>query len=411
MDEFVRRPKRSPLDDAAPQPQHKAARAPHHSGELPIPVDGPDPFIPKALAAHASKRRLHFRLPKPKTKVQWGIMLGSIAGLLLGTGFCVYYFILRDTTPAPMPVVQQAAAPAAAPEPTTIASRVSGRQLDKASAVKSIYAVQIENSPEARPQSGLKEADIISEAVAEGGITRFNAIFHDNAPANIGPIRSLRPYYIDWFLPYGAPIVHAGGSPEALSDVRALGIQDMDNTAGYFRRVSNRYAPHNLYSSGSQLLELFSKRGYKNTDTVPSLPRKDAAASAAPNAGNINLAISSALYNVNFTWDAASNTYLRKQGGAAHVDAETGAQLAPNAVVVPVMSKGIHPDRVHTQYGTVGSGEVFVFQDGTVTKGTWTKSARAAQWQLTDSAGAAIKLNPGQTWFTMIDSAGKVTFQ
>jgi len=287
---------------------------------------------------------------------------------------------------------------------------MSGRIIEKVNAERPTYAVQIENSPEARPQSGLKDADIVSEAVAEGGITRFNAIFHDNQAANIGPIRSLRPYYIDWFLPYGAPIVHAGGSPEALSDIRTLGVQDMDNTAGYFRRVSNRYAPHNLYSTGPQLVELFTKRGYSNPNYT-GLPRKEVTPAEVLTASTVNLKISSALYNVNFAYDKASNTYLRSQGGSKHVDAETGQQLSPSVVIVPVMTKGIHPNRVHTQYGTTGSGVVFVFQDGIVTKGIWSKPDRGAQWQFKDDAGLVINLNPGQTWFTIIDAVGSVTYQ
>jgi hypothetical protein len=406
MDEFVRRPKRSPLkaleSDELTEPAYKK----------PEPLQQePDPFMPR-LPAVASRRKFRLHLPRPKTRVQWGITIGSLAGLLIGSGLLIYWYIIRDTSPPPItytpPVVQE---PEPEPEPTTVASRLSGRQIDKANAIKPIYAVQIENSPEARPQSGLRDADIVSEAVAEGGITRFNAIFHDNVPANIGPVRSLRPYYIDWFLPYGAPIVHAGGSAEALNDIRVLGLQDIDNTKNYFRRVSNRYAPHNLYTTGGQMLELFAARGYKNADPIPSLPRKEPAPTTAPTASTINLAISSTLYNVSLSWDSTTNTYLRKQGGTNHVDAESGQQLAPNVVVVPIMKKGIHPDRVHTQYGTVGGGEVFVFQDGTVTKGTWSKASRAAQWQLTDASGNPITLNPGQTWFTMMDAASKVTYQ
>ena len=433
MDEFVRRPKRPKINlgDISDRPSVKkdapASRAkkpdPEPTEVAPPPM--PDPLPPDD---HGGKSRFH--LPVPKTKLQWIITILVMLLLLGGAGYAIYYFIIKEEPkPAAVYVTPE---PEPEPEPTTVASRVSGRQIDKNNPNRSIYAVQIENSPDARPQSGLKEADIISEAIAEGGITRFNAIYHDNSPANIGPIRSLRPYYIDWFLPYNAAIVHAGGSPEALSDIKSLGVQDMEHgvNGSYFRRVSNRYAPHNLYSTGAQMLDLFAKKGYSN-GTFTSLPRKvieedtdqievespdgnsassTPTAPSAPAASVINLKISSALYNVVFSYDKASNTYLRSQGGSPHVDAESGQQLAPDVVIVPVLSKSIHPDRVHTKYGTTGSGKVYVFQDGTVTEGTWTKSARNAQWQINDAAGKPIALNPGQTWFTIIDSASGVSY-
>jgi hypothetical protein len=427
MDEFVRRPKRPKIDLGIP------ANVPSEIPDVPPPAPKiqPNYHLNSQKTPDSPKppklKKFKFRVPIPKTRMQWVITVIILVLLLSGAGFAAYWFIIREV-PEPVAYVAPEPEPEPEPEPTTVASRVSGRQIDKNNPDHPIYAVQIENSPEARPQSGLKEADIVSEAVAEGGITRFNAIFHDNTPANIGPVRSLRPYYIDWFLPYNASIVHAGGSPEALSDVRSLSIQDMDHgvNGSYFRRVSNRYAPHNLYTTGAQLLDLFSKKGYSN-GTFSSLPRKviveekqeadetpvepTTPATTLPAANIINLKISSALYNVTFTYDKASNTYLRSQGGAAHKDAESGSQLAPDVVIVPVMSKSIHPDRVHTKYGSVGTGKVYIFQDGTVTEGTWAKPDRRVQWQLNDAAGNPIALNPGQTWFTMIDSASGVSYQ
>lgn len=407
MDEFVRKPKRPQVELEQTRPGPQVVQQVREQKVVAAP---PDPTLPPEIrtAPDASRKpRFSFKVPTPKSKKQWIIAIIIMALLLGGAGYAIYHFIIRDTSPAP--IVQQEPKPDPELPPEPIYSRISGRELTSAEInSRPVYAVQIENSPEARPQSGLREADIVSEAVAEGGITRFNAIFHDNIPANIGPVRSLRPYYIDWFLPYDSAIVHAGGSPEALQDVRNLGLKDADSVASIMRRVNNRYSPHNYYTTGQQVLDLLTQRGY--TSSFTGLPRKDAAPSAAPNAGNISLNISSHLYNVTFTYDAASNTYLRKQGGQAHVDAESGAQISPNVVIVPVLNKGVHPNRVHTTYGTTGSGTVYVFQDGTVTQGTWNKSARNSQWSLTDNAGAPIQLNRGQAWFTMIDSTNKVTY-
>lgn len=408
MDNFLHRPRRSPLSDTS-HARKPVERVEPRTAELPpvVPPPEPDPFLPSNPKKPGKK--LSFKLPRPQNKLQWGALIAGIACILAGTGFLVYWFIVRDTNP-PVSYVPPVVEEPQEPVKTTVASKTSGREVEPAVNERPVYAVQIENSPEARPQSGLRDADIVSEAVAEGGITRFNALYHDNVPADLGPVRSLRPYYIDWFLPYDAAIVHAGGSAEALADVRALGLKDMDSVPGIMRRISSRYSPHNYYTTGQQVLNLANQRGYTSS-VAASLPRKEAAPAEVPTAGTVNLKISSALYNVVFAYDKASNTYLRAQGGAAHIDAVSGQQIAPSVVIVPVMSKSIHPDRVHTKYGTTGSGKVYVFQDGTVTEGIWTKPDRRAQWQLTDAAGQPIKLNPGQTWFTMIDSAAGVTYQ
>lgn len=401
-----------PVASAAEESSEGPAKAPEDTPPT-NKNDTPPPQPPK------KPRKFAWKVPTPKTKKQWIIAIIIMALLLGGTATAVYWFIIRDTSP----VVQQAAPePEPEPLPEPIYSRMTGREITSADINKRpVYAVQIENSPEARPQSGLRDADIVFEAVAEGGITRFNAIYHDNIPANIGPVRSLRPYYIDWFLPFDAAIVHAGGSGEALADVRSLRLKDMDSVASIMRRISERYSPHNYYTRGQQVLDLANQRGY--TSTFTSLPRKqpveqEASESAtdktvppaAPAAGTVNVRISSTLYNVRYVYDAASKTYLREQGGGKHVDADSGTQLAPSVVIVPIMGKRIHPDGVHTQYTTVGSGKVYVFQGGSVTEGTWSKSSRSAQWELRDGNGDVIELEPGQTWFTITDAASNVTY-
>lgn len=420
MDEFVRRPKRPKINlDSNSEAPKKVQN--EHSAVLPKPTQvtqNYQPVIQEAMPEEPTSQPQqspktsfidkikNFKVPTPKTRKQWIIAIAVMIVLLGGTGYAIYYFIIRDNSPA---VVQTVPEPEPA-EPEKIYSKVSGREIGASINERPVYAVQIENSPEARPQSGLKEADVVFEAIAEGGITRFNALFHDNVPANIGPIRSLRPYFIDWFLPFDAAIVHAGGSPEALNDVGALRLKDIDHgsSSSIFKRSSDRYAPHNLYSSGQQILDLMGQRGFSSK--VSSLPRKDAVPSEAPNAKTVSLRVSRGLYDVVFTYDAASNTYLRAQGGGPHIDAESKSQLAPSVVVVPIIPRSTHSNRIHTIYGTTDGGKVYVFQDGTVIEGTWKKSARNAQWQLLDASGKPIELNRGQTWFTMIESADRVTY-
>lgn len=427
MDDFIR-PSKRPKLELEPESQSQAEEgvmtihAPLAVAvERPEPIEepGPEPAPENNQEPNEKppKKKFNFkwRIPTPKTKRQWIIAAIIMALLLGGAGTAVYWFIIRDSEE---PIVYQEPEPEPEPAPEPIYSIVSGRELEnKAINDRPVYAVQIENSPEARPQSGLIDADIVSEAIAEGGITRFNAIFHDKIPSNIGPVRSLRPYFIDWFLPYDAAIVHAGGSAEALADVRRLGLKDVDSNPEIMRRITSRYSPHNYYTRGQQVLDLLTNRKYKPNVKDP-LPRKypadnedltEPTEDSRPSAKVINITISRALYNVKFTWDNKSGSYLREQGGAKHVDADNGKQIAPNVVIVPIMSRSLHPNGIHTVYKTTSGGKVFVFQDGKVTEGTWTKSSRSAQWVLKDKDGEIIKLNPGQTWFTVTDSSRNVS--
>lgn len=297
---------------------------------------------------------------------------------------------------------------------TTVASPLTGLQVAPELSNRPVTGIMIENSLDARPQSGIQDAGVIFEAIAEGGITRFLTLYQDARPGYIGPVRSLRPYYIDWAGSFDASIAHIGGSPEALSQIRNGG-KDLDqffNSGSYWREPS-RPAPHDVYTSFDKLDELNKSKGYTSS-TFTSWPRKVDQKLAVPTAKTIDLAISSAAFNVHYDYDAGSNSYHRSEGGAAHIATssaadKTGTLLAPKVVITAVMPYSIVDRSGHSGYGTTGSGTVFVFQDGFVVQGTWSKADRASQIIFKGSQGVPIKLNVGQTWVTALQD-GKVTY-
>ncbi len=294
------------------------------------------------------------------------------------------------------------------PPPTTIASRMTGVEIPIELNNLPSTGVMIENSPDARPQAGLSEANIVYEAIAEGGITRFLALYQESQPARIGPVRSVRPYYLDFLVPYDAAIAHAGGSAVGLAQIRNEGIKDIDHGANgsTFERASNRFAPHNLYTSRAKLLEAQNRRGY-TTSTYTGLARKTADTPiATPNAKAMDFTISSFLYNPHFDYDQATNSYKRSEGGKPHVDERSGAQISPKVVVALVMSHSYAG--IYSQYGVNGSGVAYIFQDGTVIQGTWSKADRKSQLVLKDPAGAVLPLNPGQTWISLVAGTDRV---
>ena len=185
----------------------------------------------------------------------------AATGVLCGLAGAAVIFWPKPATmvvpPAPLKIVE-------VPKPTTEASNLTGLKVPIGTNKRPVTAVMIENSPDARPQSGLRDAGVVFEAVAEGGITRFLALFQDTKPDYVGPVRSARPYYVRWMLGFDANYAHAGGSGKALAMIRELNVRDIDHGANgsRFDRVSSRYAPHNLYTSIDRLLAAGKERGY-----------------------------------------------------------------------------------------------------------------------------------------------------
>src|SRR5581483_7848643 len=182
------------------------------------------------------------------------LRFGIIALLLLlfGAGSFLYYNHVHAQGDVSFGFIKHKAKPKA---PTTVASPLTGVQVAPALAARPVTGIMIENSDFARPQSGLQDAGVVYEAIAEAGITRFLALYQDSSPQYIGPVRSLRPYYIDFAAPFQASIVHVGGSPDALSEVKSGGFRNLDEfyNGDYFTRISARDAPHNVYTSFAEL--------------------------------------------------------------------------------------------------------------------------------------------------------------
>lgn len=281
-------------------------------------------------------------------------------------------------------------------------------------------AVMIENLITVRPQSGLQNAGIIYEALAEGGITRFMAIYADNsAPINeIGPVRSARPYFVDWAEEYKAVYAHAGGSPQALSQLAEskdiININQIGGDQVYFWRSTDVSAPHNLFTS-SALIDLahrdkdVAKKGdyegwkFKDEETpLASRPKEP-----------IELAIefSSYSYNVRYTYDSDTNTYLRFQGDEAHTDKNTDKQLAAKNILVQMVQTELL-DTASGRLGitTTGSGTAHIFTAGKKITGTWKKDEGSSRTLFYDEKGKEVELEPGQIWIEAVPTDRTVTY-
>ncbi len=340
------------------------------------------------------------------------LRFGIISAILLlfGAGALGYYYLISPKGEPVLEITRQEK-----PQPTTVASPLTGVQVEPELAQRPVTAIMIENSLAARPQSGLTEAGVVFEAIAEGGITRFLALYQESQPQYIGPVRSLRPYYIDWAASFDASVAHVGGSPNALKQIRSSG-KDLDQffNAGSYWRVSSRASPHNVYTSFAKLDALNKKKGYKTSKFNP-WPRKKDVKLDQPTATTIDIAVSSANFNVRYGYEPKDNTYLRRLGGKGHLstrkerDAEP-RQIHPNVVIVLVMSRSIVDSSGHNDYDTTGKGAAYIFQDGGVVKGAWIKKSRDSNFSFLDSAEKSLPLNAGQAWVTVVDSSSKVSY-
>lgn len=329
------------------------------------------------------------------------VLGGAITGTVLALN--------NPPAPTPKPVVKKEEPKKEAPKPITEAGRLTGLQIDPALNKRPVTGVMIENSPDARPQSGLTAAGVVFEAIAEGGITRFLALYQDAQPDYIGPVRSVRPYYLDWLQGFDAPIVHAGGSGDALAKIRNDKLKDLNDHKSYFERVRSRYAPHNLYTSSAKLDAYAASKGYTSS-TFDGFVRKADKKLATPTAKAIDLNISGFYYNPHYDYDAASNTYKRSMQGKPHNDEKSGNQISPNVVIANVMQYSIIDREGHSGYNTIGSGKSYIFQDGDVTIGTWEKTSSKSQITFKDANGVDLPINAGQAWITAVASADRVKY-
>lgn len=400
-----------PKKTIEPAPKIIKPAQPNSAAPNETPVEKPEVNTPVTPSAPGKKKRGFHPIKKFKSlSKKKKILVIVLALIVLLGGSAAAWTVLKSDKPA-----EQSAAPAEeapAPKSETEASRLSGVQVKPELNQRPVTGIMIENSPDARPQAGLKDAGVVFEAIAEGGITRFLALFQEGQPDHIGPVRSVRPYYLDWLQGFDAAIAHVGGSSEGLAKIKSDGIKDLDQfaNAGAFKRVSNRYAPHNMYTTMGSLDGLQKSKGFTSSKFDGFL-RKDDQAVPTPTAKTIDINISSFLYNPKFEYDAASNSYKRLIGGKPHLDEKSGSQITPKVVIAPVISYGIASNRVNSTYKTIGSGKVFIFQDGFATEGTWEKTSTKSQMTFKDAAGNPIKLNAGQTWISVVAGAERVTYK
>lgn len=303
--------------------------------------------------------------------------------------------------------------------------------------------IMIENHLEARPQSGLTNADVIYEAVAEGGITRFLAMYYCLDSKTVGPVRSARIYYLTLLQGYGRhPLyAHVGGAntpgpADALGEIRDLGwdgYNDMNQFAVpypyYYRdyeRLPNRATEHTMYASTSKLWKYAKKeRKLSNKDKkgtswdkgfTPWQFKDDASVSNRGSVAKISFPFWSQFggdYSAAWTYDKEKNVYSRTNGGNPFVDKNTGKTLTTKSIVIVFADESPANDGYpggHLLYDLIGSGEGLIFQDGKSAKITWKKPKATDMMRFFDASGDEVQLVRGQIFVEILPTGNKVTY-
>lgn len=285
-------------------------------------------------------------------------------------------------------------------------SQLTGVEVESEVAERPILGVMIENSEAARPQTGLDNAGIVFEAVTEGGITRFLALYQENPPDTVGPVRSLRVNFLDWAMGFDASIAHVGGSPEALTlaDERdAKSLNEFQYSEPYYRD-DERDAPHNMFARTEDLRKLQGQQNHEKS-RFADIPRSGDSPSQAPEASKVTIDFSSPPYVVEFRYDPATNSYTRYLAGKPHIDAVSKEPIAVKNVVVIKL-----PTQRTTQDGALGDGKALVFKDGNVISARWEKANFEERIKIVDSENNEVALNRGKTWIPAVPSDKPVTY-
>ena len=371
--------------------------------------------------------------------------IGKGGGLLSPTNFHT------EAIPTPDPSNRIVIAPEA---PKNQACPLNGKMYTEAEKqswdVRRPLAVMVENHVDARPQSGLSKADVVYEAVVEGGITRFMAMYYCEAQAKdvlIAPVRSARQAFIDWAFDYNLPLyVHVGGANGDDTDPRVRALEHLSDYGWTMRNDLNQFSlgyptfvrnynrlpgkddlatEHTMESSTERLWAISAKRGYTNlspdvklrgkvvpgkdwrTGFVEWMFQDDAEGAKRGTVSTVSNEFWSGYkeFDVKWIYDKAANMYKRFVAEQSDVDLSTSKQIEVKNVVIMQVKELSSIDIHHHNYlQTIGTGKAWVFQNGEAVQATWTKKTRdGGRLIFTDSRGKQIQFVRGMIWISAVN--------
>lgn len=269
-----------------------------------------------------------------------------------------------------------------------------------------LFAVIIENTPAARPQSGLIDADIVYEVLAEGGITRFLALFNNTYPDAVGPVRSARPYFAEIARGWGAELVHVGGSTQAYIDIERLNLGHFDamHMDKPFFKDKSRKDPHATYISLTDLKKMNSvSDGYNYQLNFNE-------------GGNIREVSSVYIpynsdFDIKYIYDEQKEHYIRYIGDKPHTDRESGDELYADNIIIEFHRHRVVDDEGRLDITMDGEGEAVIISGGREIKCRWIRTNDSAPVDYIDENGDPVLLNPGKTWINIVPTGLEIMIE
>jgi hypothetical protein len=279
---------------------------------------------------------------------------------------------------------------------------------------RGVMAVKIDNHWNARPQSGLQDADAVYELVVEAGLTRLIALFHDNDTDYLGPMRSGRPTDPTLLKPLGATFTISGAQDWVAARIVGAGVPLIGEVRPATFRINSRRAPHNLYVDTTKLRDYAEVRGYAS-EPPPDLFKWGEAVPGETGATSITMRFSA---ETTALWEWDGEQYSRSTNGDVHEwvdrEGETGPVTADTLIVLFARRYTASPPRGSGSsvpaMETVGTGRALAFFDGGVTEGTWARESIDEMFLVSDADGNEITVPPGTPWISLVPDTGSVTW-
>jgi hypothetical protein len=292
---------------------------------------------------------------------------------------------------------------------------------DEAALDRRIIAVKIDNHWNARPQTGIEQADAVYELLVEGGLTRFIALFHHSDTEYLGPIRSGRPTDPTLVKYLDAPLQISGAQSWVVSVILGYDVNLLGDNGNTTFRIGTRSAPHNLYGSTLLMRDEADRRGYP--DDPPPEPIFDFG-EPTPGSPGATMVIMDWSNNPVVGWEWTGTEYIRFNGDQAHnwlsapEDGEERVETQISTDTLVVITARKYTASSSSGAGssvpaldTVGSGAAYVFYDGQVVEGNWERESAGERFELTLEDGTPITIPAGRLWISIFPNNQQVTWE
>jgi len=281
-------------------------------------------------------------------------------------------------------------------------------------------ALMIDNNPEAWPQNGLSQAQVVYNTLVEGGTTRIMAVFASTEKIKkIGPIRSSRPYYLNWVKELDALYGHSGGSPEALEKIIKEEILNLEEITSYgpkyFYRDKNKLAPHNLFTDSEKINRARQDWELNNKATTYVARKFNQNNSFAIGQEIKKISIDYAagqLFDVGYQYQTSTEDFIRYQNNDLQIDANDKEAIKIKNIIVQIVPEEKHLDELdRLSIETIGTGTAMFLSQGKLIKGTWQKKFISEPTKFFDSSQQEIIFTPGNIWIEIVPGEREIKIE